>query len=153
MEKNLVELLQEDMIKLQTTASSWEEALKIGIDLLIHSGGVEPCYYDEIIRMIEELGPYIVIAPGLALGHASPKIGVNNTCFSLITLAEPVEFGVPINDPVDVIFCFAALNKEDHMAALRQMALFCCEPDNLEFIRRAKKPRELRSQLEIFFAK
>jgi mannitol/fructose-specific phosphotransferase system IIA component (Ntr-type) len=153
MGKTLVDLLQEDMILLDVTASDWKEALRIGVDLLEGSGGVEPRYYDEIIKMIDELGPYVVIAPGLALGHAGPDAGVIRTCFSLITLAEPVEFGVPCNDPVDIVFCFAAPNKEDHMAALRQMALFCCEPEHLELIRKAKTAGEIREKLIGFFEK
>ena len=151
MAKKLIELLQEDMIQLGVEVENWEEALKAGVDLLIKSGGVEPCYLDSMIEMIKDIGPYVVIAPGLALGHTGPDKGVNNTCFSLITLKNPVEFGVPVNDPVDIVFCFAAPNKEEHMQALREMALFCCESANLEAIRKAVNPKQLRESLIKFF--
>ena len=151
MARKLIDLLQEDMIKLDVEAQDWEEALAAGVQLLIDSGGVEPCYLDNMIGMIKEIGPYVVIAPGLALGHTGPDKGVNQTCFSLITLKNPVNFGVPDNDPVDIVFCFAAPNKEEHMQALRQMALFCCEAQNLDFIRTANSPKLVRESLIKFF--
>jgi mannitol/fructose-specific phosphotransferase system IIA component (Ntr-type) len=151
MAKKLINLLQEDMIQLDVEVQDWEEALAAGVQLLIDSGGVESCYLDNMISMIKEIGPYVVIAPGLALGHTGPDKGVNNTCFSLITLKNPVNFGVPDNDPVDIVFCFAAPNKEEHMQALRQMALFCCEAKNLDFIRTADNPKQVRESLIKFF--
>ena len=151
MAKKLIDLLQEDMIKLDIEVDSWEEALGAGVQLLIDSGGVESCYLDNMIKMIKEIGPYVVIAPGLALGHTGPDKGVNSTCFSLVTLKNPVAFGVPENDPVDIVFCFAAPNKEEHMQALRQMALFCCDSQNLDFIRQAISPNQIRESLIKFF--
>lgn len=151
MAKPLIDLLQEDMIRLNISVSDWEDALAAGVKLLIDSGGVEARYLEAMISMIKDIGPYVVIAPGLALGHTGSDQGVNRTCFSLITLKTPVNFGVPENDPVDIIFCFAAPNKEEHMQALREMALFCCEQKNLDAIRNAENPKHLRENLIKFF--
>ncbi len=144
MAASLVELLKENMIRLKVSAVDWEQALQQGAQLLIDDGGVEPRYLDAIINTVKELGPYVVIAPGLALGHAGPDMGVNKTCFSLITLKKPVEFGVPENDPVDIIFCFTAPNKQEHMEALRDMAMFCSEKENLEAIRESTEAWQIR---------
>ncbi len=151
MKKTLVELLQNDMIELNVPAKDWKEALKKSVDLLIESGGVEPRYYDAILESIEEFGPYVVIAPGLALGHAGTDKGVNFTCFSLITLKEPVNFGVPENDPVEIVFSFAAPTKDDHIEALRQLALFCMESENLQLIKEAENKQVIRDKLIDFF--
>ncbi len=153
MTSNLTDLLTEDMIKLNVSAKDWEEALTIGAGLLIDAGGAEPRYLEAMIKMVNELGPYVVLAPGLALGHAGPDAGAIKTCFSLITLKNPVNFGVPDNDPVDIVFSFAAPNKQEHMQALRQMALFCCEQSRLDDIRAAKSPAEIRELLIQFFDK
>ena len=107
------------MIELNVSVQNWEEALQRGAQLLINDGGVEPRYLEAMIDMVKELGPYVVIAPGLALGHAGPDKGVNRTCFSLITLKTPVEFGVPENDPVDIVFSFAAPNTHASFARPR----------------------------------
>lgn len=151
MPASLVDLLTEKMIALNVNAANWEEALQRGAKLLIDDGGVEPRYLDAMIDMVKELGPYVVIAPGLALGHAGPDKGVNRTCFSLITLNTPVEFGVPGNDPVSIVFSFAAPNKEEHMQALRDLAMFCSDGNNLEMIRQAEKVEQIRELLIQFF--
>ncbi len=151
MASSLLDLLQEDMIELNVSVDNWEEALQKGVQPLIKSGGVEPSYLEAMIAMVKDLGPYVVIAPGLALGHAGPDKGVNRTCFSLITLKKPVNFGVPENDPVDIVFSFAAPNKEEHMQALRDLALFCSENKNLEALRKATKKEQIRKRLANFF--
>lgn len=151
MTASLLDLLQEDMIELNVSVKNWEEALQKGAKLLIDSGGVEPRYLEAMIAMVKDLGPYVVIAPGLALGHAGPDKGVNRTCFSLITLKTPVNFGVPENDPVTVVFSFAAPNKEEHMQALRDLAMFCSEDKNLEILRNAVEKKQVREALTKFF--
>ena len=88
----------------------------------------------------------------LALGYAGPDKGVNRTCFSLITLKAPVNFGVPENDPVTVVFSFTAPNKEEHMQALRDLAMFCSEGKNLELLRKATEKKQVREALTRFFS-
>ena len=108
----------------------------------------EPKYIEAMIRFIEELGPYIVIAPGLALPHARPEAGVKQTWFSLLTLKEPVEFGNEFNDPVYVVFCMAAKNKDEHIEALRQVATLCSEKEYFEKIKYAKNLTEIQDLLD-----
>lgn len=151
MTATLLDLLQEKMIELKAPVNDWENALQKGAQLLINDGGVEKRYLDAMLKMVKDLGPYVVIAPGLALGHAGPDQGVNRTCFSLVTLENPVNFGVPENDPVDIVFSFAAPNKEEHMQALRDLALFCSEEKNLSAIRNATEKKQIRELLIKFF--
>ncbi len=92
----------------------------------------------------------MVIAPGLALGHTVPTRRQAHL-LQLDHAKESVNFGVPENDPFDVVFCFAAPNKEEHMSALREMALFCCDGSNLDFIRTAATPQQVRESLIKFF--
>jgi len=153
MTASLIDLLKENMIELKVSVNDWEDALKKGTQLLINDGGVESRYLDAMITMVKDLGPYVVIAPGLALGHAGTDMGVNRTCFSLVTLKSPVNFGVPENDPVDIVFSFAAPNKEEHMQALRDLALFCSEEKNLSAIRAATEKKQVRDLLIKFFNK
>ncbi|RPI81631.1 MAG: PTS sugar transporter subunit IIA [Chloroflexi bacterium] len=138
MSSSLKELLTKDMIRLQAEAPDCESALRMGGQILVDSGGVEPIYLDAMIEMLHEFGPYVVIAPGFALGHARPDAGVKRTCFSLLTLSKPVEFGVEDNDPVDIIFSFAAPDKSAHIEALRQLARMCSQEGNLDRIRTAR---------------
>ncbi|KGK14097.1 PTS sugar transporter subunit IIA [Vibrio navarrensis] len=113
-------LIENNSIKLQAQASNWRDAIKIGTDMLIASGAIEPCYHDAIISSVEELGPYICIAPNLALPHARPENGVNRTAFALVTLKTPIYFEGE-DEPVDVLITLAGSSSDEHMEGLMEV--------------------------------
>ncbi|HAS6160040.1 TPA: PTS sugar transporter subunit IIA [Vibrio vulnificus] len=113
-------LIENNSIKLQAQASNWRDAIKIGTDMLIASGAIEPCYHDAIISSVEELGPYICIAPNLALPHARPENGVNRTAFALVTLETPIYFEGE-DEPIDVLITLAGSSSDEHMEGLMEV--------------------------------
>lgn len=121
---------------LQVQAADWKEAIRKGVDLLIHAKAAEPRYYEAIISMVQEYGPYFVIVPGVAMPHARPEMGALATGFSLITLAKAVEFGHEDNDPVDIVLCICAKDAQDmnETAIIEAMNLF----DDEEYINRLR---------------
>lgn len=110
-------LIENNSIKLHQTASDWREAIKLGTDMLVASGAIKSCYYDAIVSSVEQLGPYIIIAPNLALPHARPEQGVNRTAFALVTLDTPVYFEGE-DEPVDVMIVLAGSTSDQHMEGL-----------------------------------
>jgi len=147
--RDLRDMLGEKTVKLNQTVSDWKEAVRIGGSMLVDVDAAEPRYVEAMIRFAEELGPYIVLGPGLALPHARPEEGVKQTCFSLLTLKEPVEFGNPDNDPVYVIFCMAARDKDEHIAALRQICNLCGEEKYFNQIKAAQTLKDIQDLLNI----
>ncbi|MFO7292749.1 MAG: PTS sugar transporter subunit IIA [Actinomycetes bacterium] len=123
--------------------ADWREAVREAGKLLVATGAATDDYVDAIVRAVEELGPYIVLAPGIALAHARPEDGGVAVGFSLVTLAEPVEFGSEHNDPVDLVFAFASPDSEQHITALAALADFIESDDNLARIRAANDDEEL----------
>ena len=113
-------LIENDSIKLNQTANSWQEAIKIDTDMLVKSSAVEPRYYEAIVSSIEKLGPYIILAPGLAMPHARPEDGVNKTAFALVTLTTPVIFEGE-ETPVDVLLTLAGSESDQHMQGLMEI--------------------------------
>lgn len=113
-------LIDNNSIQLQASASNWKEAIKIGTDMLIASGAIDPRYHDAIISSVEELGPYIVIAPNLALPHARPENGVIKTAFALVTLDSPIYFDGE-DEPVDVLITLAGSSSDEHMDGLMEV--------------------------------
>ncbi|WP_205956825.1 PTS ascorbate transporter subunit IIA, partial [Pseudoxanthomonas winnipegensis] len=97
-------------IRLQAEANTWQEAVKIGVDLLVAADVVEPRYYQAILDGVEQFGPYFVIAPGLAMPHGRPGEGVKKTGFSLVTLKKPLEFNHEDNNPVDILITMAEVD-------------------------------------------
>jgi PTS system ascorbate-specific IIA component len=103
-------------------ADDWRAAVTLAADALAASGAAKPEYAREMIRMIEEHGPYVVIAPGLALAHARPGPEVLADGISIVTLREPVSFGHPYNDPVRVVLGLAIATPDEHLAAVAAVA-------------------------------
>ena len=120
----LTQLLPVDAIRLCETAADWRAAVRLAGDALVASGATTPDYTDEMVATVEQLGPYIVIAPGIALAHSRPSPAVLRAGISLVTLLEPVAFGHRENDPVRLVIGLAAVDEEGHITALSTLAEF-----------------------------
>ena len=114
--------LADRAIVLGARAADWRDAVRLAGDALVDSGCTTAEYTDAMIRMVDDHGPSIVIAPGLALAHARPGPEVRCDGLSVVTLAEPVEFGHAHNDPVRVVIGLAGVAAEGHLEAVAQLA-------------------------------
>ena len=114
--------LPESAITLGADAADWRSAVRIAGAALVACGAARAGYADEMIRMIEEHGPYVVIAPGLALAHARPGAEVLEDGLAVVTLATPVPFGHPHNDPVSVVLGLAITTIEGHLEQIADLA-------------------------------
>ncbi|KOO08833.1 PTS sugar transporter subunit IIA [Vibrio hepatarius] len=141
-------LIDNNSIKLQAKASNWREAIKIGTDMLIASGAIQPSYHDAIISSVEELGPYICIAPNLALPHARPENGVLRTAFALVTLEEPIYFEGE-EEPVDVLITLAGSSSDEHMEGLMEVTQVLDDEDSETGVN-LDKLRHCRSSSDVF---
>lgn len=111
-------------IRVGVPAADWRAAVRAAGDALVASGATEPAYSDEMVATVESLGPYIVIAPGIALAHARPSAAVHRTGLAIVTLATPVPFGHETNDPVRIVVGLAAPDEAGHVDALATLAEF-----------------------------
>jgi len=109
-------------IVLNAEAADWESAVRMVGSALVASGRTTDAYTDAMVQTIHDLGPYVVIAPGLAMPHARPSDAVLETGMSLVVLEHPVKFGNAKNDPVRVLFGLAALDHDRHLELLSEFA-------------------------------
>jgi PTS system ascorbate-specific IIA component len=123
----LSQLLTVDAIRIGSDAADWRAAVRAAGDRLVATGATSAAYTDEMIATVDLLGPYIVIAPGIALAHSRPSPAVNRAGMSLVTLARPVEFGHRQNDPVRLVIGLAAPDEEGHVTALSTLADFLAD--------------------------
>lgn len=117
---NLKDFIKKDNIKLKVDCVDWKQAIKKGCLPLINLGYIKTDYCIGIIENIKNLGPYMVITPGICLAHTNLPSSVNKTCMSIINLKHSVNFYNKLNDPVKLIFTFATTNKDVHLNALSQ---------------------------------
>lgn len=101
---------------------NWQEAVEASCRPLLEGGAVEHRYVSRCVEIVADQGPYIVVAPGIALAHARPEDGVSTLGLAVVSLAVPVEFGHPDNDPVDLVFAFASPDTEQHVNLLGALA-------------------------------
>ncbi len=132
-----------DTARARVAASSWEDATDYVGALLVNAGKITPSYIDGMKRVLREMGPYAVIAPGIVLLHSRPEDGVIEPCLGLVTLSTPVPFGHSQNDPVDIVLALGATDKQAHIAALQQLATILSNSDTLASIRSAAQDSEL----------
>jgi PTS system ascorbate-specific IIA component len=113
---------------------------------LERTGAAAAEYAHEMIRMIDEHGPYVVIAPGLALAHARPGPEVHADGLSVVTLQTPVTFGHPYNDPVRVVIGLAA-GYATHLPVVAALANVFNDTDAVDRLTAAASAAEVRGIL------
>lgn len=137
-----------EAIEIGAIAADWRSAVRVAGDALVRSGAATAGYAGEMIRMIEEHGPYVVIAPGLALAHARPGTSVLADGLAIVTLAEPVDFGHPHNDPVRVVLALAIAAADEHLAAVAALANVFNDSSAIEDLAAARSPEEVQRIME-----
>ena len=117
----MADIFRKENLRCRVPAEDWRSAVRAGGGILVQAGSVAECYVPLMLRVIEEYGPYMVIAPGLAVLHGPPGKGVLRTDMAFMTLDKPVCFGSE-NDPVSLLLILAAEDPRSHLAALEMAA-------------------------------
>lgn len=139
----LSDLLDESLVLLDVEASDWEEAIRKAAQPLVDNKKVTPSYVDDIIKGVNELGPYIVITEHVALPHARPESGALESAVGIVTLKEPVEFGSADNDPVKYLFPLSAKDNDSHLGALQSLVELLSDPDFFAQLDSASTPKDV----------
>jgi mannitol operon transcriptional antiterminator len=145
---SLTELIPAKRIALDAEASNWQEAIRLTGKLFLDTGIIEPRYIEAMIGIAEELGPYIVIAPHIALPHARPEDGALETGLCLVRLKSPIPFGHVDHDPVELLFGLVAVDKEVHVRALQTLAEVLTSNDFVLELKTAESVEEVHSIFE-----
>jgi len=139
----LKDLLTAQTIQLNAAAVDWQEVTDIAGQMLLDTGAITAGYIEEMKDTVRQLGPYVVIAPGIALLHSRPTPNVLRVCMSLVTLKPPVAFGHPHNDPVEIAVALGGIDESSHIDALAQIADILSEPDKVDTIRAAQSIEDI----------
>ncbi|WP_022881533.1 PTS sugar transporter subunit IIA [Gryllotalpicola ginsengisoli] len=131
-------------VELGAHAADWRAAVRLAGEALVRSGAVSPMYTERMINVVDEFGAYIVIAPGLALAHARPGRDVKADGLAVVTLAEPVRFGHPHNDPVSVVVGLAVRGADAHVSHVAELANIFNDPAAIPALASATSADEVR---------
>ncbi len=105
----------------------WEGAITAAVCLLETDKRVTAAYLTRVLEANQKHGSYFVVAPGIAIAHASPGEDVIETGFALLRLQTPVVSGSS-NDPVHLVFALSALDATGHIALLARFAEVMSNP-------------------------
>lgn len=143
----LNDLLPQAAVRLDVRVADWREAIRAAGGLLVETGAATDTYTAEMIRNVEENGPYLVVAPGFAFAHARPSPAVLRTGMSWVRLEQPVEFGHESNDPVHLVVGLAAEDSGAHTAAMAALAQLLADPATAQALQDAAGPEALHAVL------
>lgn len=145
----LNDLLFKDEIQFKDHVNDWKEAIQVAAQPLLDRDFIQPSYVNAMIETVENVGPYIVITPHVAIPHARPERGVNQLGMSLLHLAHPVEF-VEGNQETSasIIIVLAAVDNKTHLKALRQLTELLGDDENIDEMIRASSVEEISQIIE-----
>lgn len=146
-EATLVDLLPPAAIETGVAAAGWEDAVRAAGGLLVATGAATSAYPELMCAVVREHGPYVVIAPGLALAHAPPSEAVLRTQLSWAALATPVPFGHAEHDPVRLVVGLCAVDQHGHVAALSRFARLLSDPGHRAALLSAVDPATIHTMI------
>lgn len=138
-----MKILSPDMILINIEVDSWEDAVRTAGNLLVNNHKAVPSYIDGMIKLANELGPYIVMTPGVAIPHARPEEGALDVGVAAVKLCKPINFGNQDNDPVYLVLAFCTPNANAHIELLSKIAEILSQEDLLEKIKKIETPQQL----------
>lgn len=128
-------LIPEEFIQLNQPIRDWRESIREASRPLLVNENIAQRYIDAMIKAVEELGPYMVFIPSVAIVHASYKDGVRKDGLSLLTLKEPIPFGDKTDVQAKIIFVMCSTQaNSDHFIKLVKIL---DNPENLAVLKKA----------------
>ncbi|MBP1082602.1 BglG family transcription antiterminator [Bacillus capparidis] len=149
----LDELLTEETIQFRKELSNWEEAIQLASAPLLANESIKPSYVEAMVKNVQELGPYVVIAPNIAIPHARPEYGVDKLGMSFLRVKSPVSFSNQEKHKASLIIVLAAIDNETHLKALSQLTELLSEPGNTEKLIQAETAEDVLSLVKKYSLK
>ncbi len=127
------QLVEQGHTRFYDRAENWEDAIRLSCKALEETDVVDETYKEVIIQCVKESGPYIVIAPMIALPHSQiGATGVKKTAVAFTSFKEAVSFE-PGDDEKDarLFFTLASCNPDQHLTNIQMLSEIL---DNEDFI-------------------
>lgn len=144
---SLSDAFGEGAILIKDSVEDRSAAISLAGELLVLSGKAKSSYVASMLDAVEKFGPYIVIAPGIALAHGKPSNDVIETGLSLLVLKQAIEFQHLQNDPVRLVFGLAATNHESHLGLMAELAEFLSDQASVNSLLTCSDFVQIRSLL------
>lgn len=132
---SLGDLIDGDLICLDARPESADEAIGLAGSLLERRNLVERRYLAAMRRMFRLYGPYLVIAPGVAMPHARPEDGALAPGLSFVRLTPALPFGPDPRHMVDLLFGLATTDDVSPERAITDLVDLLQDPARIDLLR------------------
>ncbi|AUY37910.1 PTS sugar transporter subunit IIA [Leclercia adecarboxylata] len=136
--------LPAENIQIVDSVSDWKQAIRLSAQPLLAKETMTEAYIDAIFNSHQELGPYYVLAPGLAMPHARPEQGAIKNGLSLLHIKQGVSFDAEENDPVYVVIMLCALSGDEHINMITALADIFSDDERLSALLKASSIEEIQ---------
>ena len=130
-------------IVLSGSATTYTDAITEAGRLLVDAGSVDPPYVDAMLDREKSVSTFM--GNGLAIPHGTneAKASIRRTGISFVRYGDPIDWK---GKPAEFVIGIAGAGK-DHLALLNQIAQVFINADDVERLRRAKTPEEVKEIL------
>ncbi len=137
--KSIASIINKSNAKFEVETNDWREAIQIAATSLLDSKDIQKEYIEEMIKVVENLGTYMVFIPEIAFIHAMPQY-VNNNSVSLITLKDKIYLGDNSDVSIKSIIVLANKNENKNLIDLINILI---KNNNVDKLKEAKNYKDL----------
>lgn len=125
--------------------NTWEEAVQASCEVLLKDNTITQDYVNSVIKCINEFGPYIVIAPMIAMPHSTEgAVGVNDTKIAFMKVEQPVHFKEDDHTyDARLFFTLASINHDQHMKNIMELSEMLMNDTIVEELLKATSDEDL----------
>lgn len=139
-----------NLIKIHKGGIDWKDAIRVGTDLLVENKIATSQLAEEIINSTNDLGPYYILLPRLAMAHTRPGEYNLKPGMSLVVFKDTVKFSSNPRHDVNVLFTLSAIDDNSHIDILSKMAIMFNSTGNENLINKAMECNNEEELYEIF---
>ncbi|WP_318485284.1 PTS sugar transporter subunit IIA [Photobacterium leiognathi] len=122
---------------------SVDYAIDLACSTLISKDKVEPRYVEAIKKQHKAIGPYYVLAPKIAMPHARPEDGVNESALQLTVFKSGVDFESEDNGDVYLSLTLAAIDSNSHINTIIALSELFQNDDDINVLINANEKDDI----------
>lgn len=107
----------------------WDEAIRLASVPLLKTNIITENYTNEMIGLVRDYGPYIVIKNRIAIAHAKTEAGANALGTALLINKKNIQFEDDLN--IHYLFVISSSNPKEHLQILKDISMLASDDIDL----------------------
>lgn len=127
----LKELINVERVNIIKNVRDWKEVIKIVLKLLLEDNFIEELYIENMIKLVEKYGLYIVLVDRFVLLYVSFKEGVNKFVMFLLIVEDEVDL---LGKLVNIFMVLVVVDNIIYIRVLVLLLEMMYEEENVKLI-------------------